>query len=315
MLRFVRRPVQKRFRHRAIASPATKAALAAAEREAHRLGRAFTQSVDRLRAALPAEDALAALVSQGWTAVLSDLPWEVFQHTFGVEMGSALRHVMEGSAVAAAAHKPWAPMTGAPGTHVATFDMSFDLMNPRAIRAAQAHAASLVRNIDVDMRAAIRQVVIAGQQGQLDVRDQARSIRQFIGLTERQSVAVTRYRDTLERAGDTRAEAKTTAYYERSINQRALTIARTETLWAANAGQQELWAQAVEDGLLERDVLQEWITQPESNSGPCVVCEPMDGQLRAIGDAFVSPYNGQSALHPPMHPRCVCAISLAGQAA
>lgn len=312
-MRFRARPVQKRFQHRSIRSLATRAAMQAAQQRAMLLHEAFTKALAEMRAALPPEQALMALLQRGWAPVLNELPWQVFTQTFGTDIGQALAQVMEASARAAAVHEPWkANAPAGSGPLNASFTVRFDLSNPRAVRAAQSHAAALVRDVSTDMRGAIRRIIVAGQRGELDIREQARSLRSFIGLTEQQSQAVMNFQNTLLANGDPQAVVKTQAYYDRSIAVRAQTIARTESIWASNAGQQELWAQATDAGYLDPNQEQEWITQPESNSGPCPICEPMDGQRRPLGEEFVSPYNGQRALHPPMHPRCVCALALAG---
>jgi hypothetical protein len=82
---------------------------------------------------------------------------------------------------------------------------------------------------------------------------------------------------------------------------RVRTIAHTESMWAANEGQKELWAQAVEDGLLDGDEMQVWIVTPDDKL--CPICEEQDGMTVPIGEEF--PTGG-----PPAHPNCRCTIGL-----
>jgi len=83
------------------------------------------------------------------------------------------------------------------------------------------------------------------------------------------------------------------------------------TLSAANVGQQDIWRQATNQGLLEPDQKRKWLTQGTLNpDNPCRICAPMNGQIRGLNEAFVSPYNGAERLHPPIHARCRCVTLL-----
>lgn len=84
---------------------------------------------------------------------------------------------------------------------------------------------------------------------------------------------------------------------------RAETIARTETMAAANAGQREAWAQAVDDGLLTGNELREWIASPDDRL--CPECEGLDGQTARLDDDFEGGYGD-----PPAHPDCRCTTGL-----
>lgn len=190
----------------------------------------------------------------------------------------------------------------------------FDLTNPRAVAFASTQSATLVRQVTAETQAGIRQIVAAGQQGQLTVRDQARAIRQFIGLTDRQAQAVMNFRGALiaEGVSPERVKQLTQRQFQRAVNQRARLIARTETMQAANTGQQELWRQATDQGLLNpTQTKRRWVTQGVFNpDNPCPICRPMDRQERGLEELFESPFNGMRALHPPIHPACVCSVTL-----
>ena len=92
------------------------------------------------------------------------------------------------------------------------------------------------------------------------------------------------------------------------IRSRALTIARHETMDAANAGQVELWNQAEAEGLLPVGLEREWIVTDDRRL--CPICRPMKGQRRLKGNNFVSTFSGLSYARPPAHILCRCAIAL-----
>jgi hypothetical protein len=88
---------------------------------------------------------------------------------------------------------------------------------------------------------------------------------------------------------------------------RAELIARTETAHAATQGQQQLWDQAVEAGLLTGKERQEWITTPDD--ALCPLCAPMDGVQVALGESF--DFHGESLEGPPGQTNSSCKIGLA----
>lgn len=88
--------------------------------------------------------------------------------------------------------------------------------------------------------------------------------------------------------------------------ERAQLIAETETMAASNAGIQESWDQAVEEGLLTGSELQVWIVTPDETL--CPICEGLDGETAPLDGQFES--DGESYDGPPAHPRCRCTIGL-----
>lgn len=88
--------------------------------------------------------------------------------------------------------------------------------------------------------------------------------------------------------------------------ERAQLIAETETMAASNAGVQEAWDQAVEEGLLTGNELQVWIVTPDEVL--CPICEGLDGETAPLDGQFV--FEGESYDAPPAHPRCRCTVGL-----
>lgn len=148
----------------------------------------------------------------------------------------------------------------------------FDVTNPRAQEWAEKHAAELVDEVNKTTRKKIHDLIERSFSEQIDPRDIADEIENLIGDEER-----------------------------------AETIARTETMRAANQGQLEAWEQAVEAGLLTGNERKEWIVTPDDRL--CPICEPMDGETADLdGDFNV---DGERIDAPPAHPRCRCTMGIA----
>lgn len=191
----------------------------------------------------------------------------------------------------------------------------FDLTNPRAQRHAAQIAANLVTLVDMNTRQAIREVIADAQARGISLRDQAdeieRILRETAGLDRVRARQLFRYERGLREQGlsDRIVRRRFDQRRDRLLMARAKTIARTETMDAANAGQVEVWRQAEEAGLLPPRVEREWITAPDDRT--CPICDPMNGQRRLDGDRFVSDFSGQSFERPPAHPACRCTLALA----
>lgn len=221
-------------------------------------------------------------------------------------------------------------------------ELSFDLLNPKAIDFLRAYAFDLIRQISQGTRESIRDVILEGFQEGKHPYEQAREIRDFIGLTTAQARAVRNYRRMLEsgsspdlrealtralrdgrfdstlltaaNTGGTLSQGKVDAmvarYQERYLSYRAQTIARTETLRASNAGQQFLWEDAVDQGLLQEDKTRRyWVTTPDERL--CPVCEAIPRQNPKgvrMGEPFQTDLGAID--YPPAHPSCRCATSL-----
>ena len=81
---------------------------------------------------------------------------------------------------------------------------------------------------------------------------------------------------------------------------RADLIASHETMLAANEGQRQAWAQAVERGLLSGDEQRVWITVGDDKV--CEICEPLEGATAGLDEQY--PEGGGDG--PPAHVRCRC---------
>lgn len=193
----------------------------------------------------------------------------------------------------------------------ATFSVTFDAISPRTIAWAQQRSARLVTEIDTTTRAALRTLVSTSFIEGIPPRRLATIVRLSIGLRTDQIRALQGYITSLpssltEQQRLSRIERRS----NRLLRQRAVLIARTETINAANQGQGELWLQSRDKGLLPPDQQREWIVTPDSRNDTCPICPPMAGQRRGLDEPFETGEGG--LVHAPTaHPNCRCAVGLA----
>lgn len=180
----------------------------------------------------------------------------------------------------------------------AEFSMSFDAAHPRAEQWAEARAAALIVEVRPEIIAAVRELIVTGLREGVPPRVLAQRIRQSVGLRADQVEAVGnlitelqaaqpgavverfaprkgvrasagfRARVPVGGATDDWVARQAARYSSMQRNYRARTIARTETLRAANEGQRELWRQGQETGTLDGDQKRVWIATPDDRTRP-----------------------------------------------
>jgi SPP1 gp7 family putative phage head morphogenesis protein len=215
--------------------------------------------------------------------------------------------------------------------------MAFDRTMPEAIDWARTRGSMLVTSVTAETRDGIRRAIARALEEGIAPREAARIIKDIVGLRPDQVDAVLNARQRLldaevraTRTGravsvkipgapngslkvppgglaQERLQATLKRYSERQLRQRALLIARTETIAASNAGQQLQWEQAVRDGLLRGTEQQRWSTARDERT--CPICRPLDGVTVPLGAPFPSRNGPLKA--PPAHPNCRCSVVLA----
>jgi len=187
-------------------------------------------------------------------------------------------------------------------------ELRFDLLNPRAVEFINRHTGDLITQITDESRQAIRAIVRRAFEEGGHPYQQARRIRNYIGLTERQMRAVDNYWRRLAEDGTRplkRVNEMAENYAKRLLRRRAELIARTETMKASCEGQRMAWSQAVEQDLLDPgEVEREWIYTPDERA--CDLCEEMDGKRAPLDGTYEGGITG-----PPLHPACRCCESIA----
>lgn len=200
----------------------------------------------------------------------------------------------------------------------------FDQVNERAVAAMRANTLRLVREFTAEQRRATRAAIVDGIARGANPIEQARAFRGSIGLTERQQLAVLRYRAALEGVGrqgvprGEQAEALKRAlrdarsdrsvkramarmiplpaaqidsmvdrYQARYIKYRSEVIARTEALASVHEGVEEAFAQGTEQGAWAlEDLTREW-----DSSGDSRVRDThryLDGQKKKFGEPWIT---------------------------
>lgn len=187
----------------------------------------------------------------------------------------------------------------------------FDLTNPSAVNWARRNGARLITDVSNASRETVRQLIAEGIQRGVPPEATARILRQSIGLTDRQAIAVINYRFELLENGRSADDVSRLAdrYAKQLLNYRAKLISRTETIAASNEGQMQAWRQAQDKGLIQPErTRKRWDAAEDERT--CEICEPMDGQTVAFeGEPFVGG-DGSTADMPPIHPACRCSVGL-----
>lgn len=266
-----------------------------------------------LASALLGEPEIAAAIMAGVETVYAVAKIEQLAATIGAAVEPKVRAIFgqatEASAdmLATSSERPNLRLLG-----------SFNLTNPFAVSYAQARSAALVTAVDEQTRQSIRDLVTRGFSEGRTVQTTARAIRQVVGLNQRQATALVNYRNAqtgyFSQANFPRTdpaklaermEARVEAYRQKLIRQRATMIARSETIRAANNGQQLLWKEAQRQGYLSTGVRRFWII----TAGACKFCAPipaMNADGVGIDQPFDTPIGSIDNPGDP-HPNCRCA--------
>ena len=187
---------------------------------------------------------------------------------------------------------------GKEGIKAVPSQLSFNILNPRAVEFIEKFGYTIIKGITDETAEGIRAAMLSafkeGEGGYVA----ARRIRGGIGLTERQSLALQRYRRGLSQLIDKRMNR----YSKKLHKYRADRIARTELNRAANQGEIESWRQLADKGYIDRDRSEKCWMWPAMSK--CVACEELDGTCVSINESF------SGADTPPLHPNCMCTIYL-----
>jgi len=199
----------------------------------------------------------------------------------------------------------------------------FDTLSTRGVSQLQESQARLVRQLTAQQSSALQFALRDGIAQGLRPDQIARSIRGSIGLTGLQTQAVGNYRrlltnldanalrrelrdrrfdGTVSRAiaggnplTDQQIERMVGRYEQNLLAHRATVIGNSEALAAVNAGEAEMWRQAVDRGINPQTIEQQWHTLVDGRQRDSHGF--MDGQIREFGEFFLSG-NGISLRHP-----------------
>lgn len=185
--------------------------------------------------------------------------------------------------------------------------ISFTDVNPAAIAWANEHAAALVAGIGATATESIQALILASNALGVPVRELARRIVEdgIVGLLPKQIEANNKFVAAQRALGvsEDLIARRAAKYAAAQLRFRASMIARTEVMWALNAGQFNLWQHAANRGVLDKNVMREWITVLDGRADDD--CLELDGEQVGLQESFSL---GVDA--PPLHPLCLPADSL-----
>ena len=212
------------------------------------------------------------------------------------------------------------------------------------IDSVKAHRDALVAEIRTSTEDGLSEAVQAAVRAHIPPNQIISVLRDTVGLTPRQSLAVLNYRlaleegaSSLDRALDDQAwllrdhrfdgtiqriadgepvdqetiDRMVARYSERQIGFRARMIARTETLRVANAGARSNWLNAVADGVVpESSIVRYWRAALDERTCPVCISIPL---LNPHGVGLNEPFESiDGPVMEPIedtHPMCRCTIA------
>lgn len=216
--------------------------------------------------------------------------------------------------------------------------IAFDLLNPNTVTHLREYQLDLITRLTEELREGIREALLVNiSQGKGPAKT-ALSIRQTtkLGLTKQQARAAANYRAELEKREanalkralrDARFDKTVKAaiagkkpltaeqidkmvarYEERLLANRAMMIARTESIRAANIGAHEAMRQAVAAGDIPSGaILRRWVVAKDERTCPtCRSIPRMNAAGVGLRQPFASPWG--PILLPPRHPLCRCTV-------
>lgn len=222
---------------------------------------------------------------------------------------------------------------GQPIAKALTVTYDFQQQNAAGAEQAALLAAAFVREISDEVRATLNATNAAGFAAGLPPADVARNLRESVGLTVSQAKAVQNYRRLLETGSTdalTRAlrdarfdiepedltkltpaqvDARVDAYRRRYLAYRATTIARYETLAAANGGALNSIHSSVNAGILPPTTTVGWLLANDERTCPrCRSIVQLQPNGVPLGHLFRWSYSGRHGLvaFAPLHPDCRC---------
>lgn len=181
----------------------------------------------------------------------------------------------------------------------------FQQVNPWAVEWAKQKSATLVAGIVSVTREALRQKIARGFTAGIPPRILAKELKQLVGLAPQQVDTLDTLRGRLTESGLSTAVVDKRVEFAaaKALRARVESIARTETMAAANGGQVVAWQISRSHGLLSSNLVKEWIVTPDDRL--CPTCEPLGGEQVALDQQFSA-----GVMNPPLHPQCRCAVGL-----
>jgi len=195
---------------------------------------------------------------------------------------------------------------------VATLEVSFNVVVPETLQLIEQYAGQQIVGISQTTLSNVRQVLRRGFSEGRTLTQLMADLEGFVGLTPRQTEAIEGLRTRLTEQGiaPRRVQQQVDQAARRALQLRVESIARTESISASMLGQEILWREAAQQGLLDTERFRRlWIVTPDDRL--CrTICAPIpsrNSEGRRLDEPFDTPI-GQIQ-RPPAHPMCRCALS------
>lgn len=256
-----------------------------------KLRRAFLEAVEKLRDAINYDLLVRHLKTQAALQALGTLSIRAFEVDYGSVANKIIAQAVTEAGQVAETLLP------------VRFKLRFDLTNPRVFDWIENHTGDLIRQVSTETKLAVRSIIDRGFREGRTVDQMARDIKQVVGLTKNQANAVMNYEKRLieEKIKPQRTEKLVERYRQKMLRLRASNIARTETITASARGQQLLWQQGADEGLINETTWQrKWIVTRDDRT--CPLCMDMAGKTAPIRGTYPGGIQG-----PALHNGCRCA--------
>jgi len=206
--------------------------------------------------------------------------------------------------------------TKLPSIQKAELRFKFDAARPEAASWASKEAGALIREVTQDQINVVRDLASRASQGEFTGVQVGRSLRDHIGLTQRQAGWVTNFRERTfnEQIGRgrsfadamARTDSLTDRYAQRIHRYRSEMIARTEILRASHEGRRQAWSQGVKEGYISVEDKKYWSANDDDRL--CEDCSSQSATYDRSGAIFINEEFEMG--EPPIHPMCRCDIVL-----
>jgi len=183
--------------------------------------------------------------------------------------------------------------------------LSFTLTDPNALKWLKEYGAEEIKYISESQRQAIKEIITSGYRDGVTYQQQAKEIRQLIGLDPRWAEAVQQMRARLMGRGlisDDEIDRRAAKYAAKLLNKRARNIAVQEATTAGARAFYETTADACNRGILDPHIYEGYriVTGDERL---CPQCSALAGEGRRLPDGA---YQSSGSVTPKLHNLCRC---------
>lgn len=247
-------------------------------------------------------------------AIVEAIDWHVWQRSYAKYLTPELAETLRRGAEAG--------IKGLP----TELQQAFFVIDPVVEAAIIDYGAQMIVQVTEAQKQAVNAYVLESYVNGTGPKAAARSIRDVVGVTEREGLAIARFEGkvddvfrgertaaslrrqypTMSRSITGNAEKIKADYRRRTLLRRAERIARTETAHAYHRGQRAVWQDLKTRGVYTSEVL-EWITVQDDRT--CQICSPMQGQQISLELGFTTG-SGMMVDVPPAHPGCRCDVRI-----